>query len=369
MKGILKAIMIVVGIAALVGGAIWAGYRYAPDWTGFGEYQTPSNPDIERARRLWDWLELLIVPMAVVWGAWWLDRRQKETEREFEQARLEKDREIAQEKRYDATLEAYFDRMTALLLEEELRDSEEGDEVRTIARTRTLAVLRRLDASHNEQVLGFLREARLISSASPVISLENGNIRRGDFRDIDLKEVDLREVDLLGADLLGADLRGADLREADLRWADLRGTDLREADLREADLLRAELQGADLRWTDLSETYLTAANLRWADLRGADLREADLRWADLRWTDLREADLVGADLGVAALRGDDLPGADLRGADLRGADLREARNLNKADFEGAKLKGATVSARDVEALKSTGADVDGVEVVEESDEG
>lgn len=273
MKGILKAIMIVVGIAALVGGAIWAGYRYAPDWTGFGEYQAPSNPDIERARRLWDWLELLIVPMAVVWGAWWLDRRQKKTERKFEEARLEKDREIAREKRQDATLEAYFDRMTALLLEEGLRDSEAGDEVRKIARTRTLAVLRRLDGKRKAEVVQFLHEADLIQVDSPVV-----------------------------------DLRGADLSRVDLTGADLSGTDLSRAIL-----LMADLSGADLSKTILWRTKLSQTN-------------------------------------------------------LRGSDLRGGHYLGEAYFWGTKWGGAKVWARDVEALKSTGADVSGVKIMEAPDQ-
>ena len=167
MKRMLKVIPIVVGIAAVVGG-IWAGYRYAPDWTGFGEYQTPADPDIERARRLWDWLELLIVPFVLALGVWWLDRRQKKTEREFEQARLEKDREIAREKRQDATLEAYFDRMTVLLLEEGLGDPDASEKVKKIARTRTRVVLRRLDGKRNGHIIRFLLEAGLLSADDPI---------------------------------------------------------------------------------------------------------------------------------------------------------------------------------------------------------
>jgi uncharacterized protein YjbI with pentapeptide repeats len=288
MKGILKAIMIVVGIAALVGGAIWAGYRYAPDWTGFGEYQTPSNPDIERARRLWDWLELLIVPFVLAVGALWFESRQGKTERE-----------IAREKRQDATLEAYFDRMTALLLEEGLRDSEEGDEVRTIARSRTLSVLRRLDGKRKAEVVQFLQEADLIHVDSSIV-------------------------------------------------------DLSEAILREADLRESELQRAKL----------SKANLRNVDLWSANLWSANLRWADLQWADLQEANLSKANLWRADLRG-----SNLRKADLRKADLRDARNLDTACFEGANLAGTKVLRRDVEYLKRAGADLSGVKIMEESDEG
>ena len=323
MKRVLKVILIVVGIAAVVGG-IWAGYRYAPDWTGFGEYQTPSEPDVERARRLWDWLELLIVPFVLALGVWWLDRRQKKMEREFEQARLEKDREIAREKRQDATLEAYFDRMAALLLEEGLRDSEAGDEVRKIARTRTLAVVRRLDGKRKAEVVRFLHEAELIQVDSPIVSLRGA---------------DLSGAGLYKADLRGTNLRGAGLWEANLGWALLRG---------------ADLSGANLRGADLSESDLGRANLREAFLGGADLQGADLQGADLQ----------GVNLVGAFLREANLFEADLREADLREADLQWARHLGEADFEDAQLEWAKVLVRDVKRLKRAGASLEGAEVVD-----
>jgi uncharacterized protein YjbI with pentapeptide repeats len=270
-------------------------------WTGFGD------------ETLLDWLKLLIIPIFIAVGVWWLDRRQKKTEREFEQARLEKDREIAREKRYDATLEAYFDRMSMLLREEGLRGSSEGDEVRMIARTRTRVVLRRLDGKRNGHVIRFLVEAGLLSADDPLVSVT------------------------------GINLRGADLHSIDLAVADLSG-----ADLQEAQLGSANLQGANLSATDLRGSILSGSNLGEAALLGTKLRKA--------W------------LVHACLRGADLLGADLRGAKLLVADLRGARNLDAAHFQDAKLKGAKVLACDVEGLQRAGVDVDQLWIVKESDQ-
>jgi uncharacterized protein YjbI with pentapeptide repeats len=280
-------------------------------WTGFA------------GETLLDWLELLIIPIFIAVGVWWLDRRQKETEREFEQARLTKDREIAQEKRYDATLEAYFDRMTALLLDEGLRDSEEGDEVRTIARTRTLTVLRRLDASHNEQVLGFLKGMGLIFAESSI------DLLYSDIKEADLKGI----VNLVDGNMRNANLKGVDLAGADLRMADLRGANLQEAFLIEANLQLAVLLDSDLRCTLLIRANMQGALLRNSNLQGASLLQADLR-----------------------------------GADLRNADLRRARELDTVNFDDAKMEGAKVLACDVETLKRAGVHVEVLEVMEESDE-
>jgi uncharacterized membrane protein YqjE len=111
----------------------------------------------------WDWMDLLVIPIVLAIGAWWLNKSERETEREIAEKGREEDRRIADanhaedrrtadESRHQVTLEAYFDRMTELLLKEGLRKSQEDDEVRSIARTRTLAVLRSLDRKRKGHV-------------------------------------------------------------------------------------------------------------------------------------------------------------------------------------------------------------------------
>jgi uncharacterized protein YjbI with pentapeptide repeats len=301
-------------------------------WTGFA------------GETLLDWLELLIIPIFIAVGAWWLDRRQKETEREFEQARLDKDREIAREKRQDVTLEAYFDRMTALLLEEGLRDSEEGDEVRKIARTRTRVVLRRMDGKRNGHVVRFLSEAGLMLSGSQLVSLEGIDLQGSDLEKVNLAKVNFQKSNLREAKMWKANLEGADLWRADLSGARLFDADLNSADLQHANLQEAFLMDASLQCVNLMCGDLRGANLQGTDLQGANLSDSDLRGSELLGTDLRETDLLYTD--------------------LRRSDLSGVRNLDKADFEGAKMKGAKVLAGDVETLERAGVDVEVLEVVE-----
>jgi hypothetical protein len=125
-----------------------------------------------------------------------------------------------------------------LLLDKDrpLRQSEEGSAVRTVARARTLAVLRRLDGNRRGTVVQFLYEARLIEKDSSV-------------------------VDLTGAVLARAILTEANLKGANLRGTHLARTSLREAKLSEADLSDAKLFGADLR-----RARMDGANLRGAVL-------------------------------------------------------------------------------------------------------
>jgi len=205
----------------------------------------------------------------------------------------------------EASLQAYLDLMTTLLLEHHLRESTVGSEVRAIARAQSLSTLRKQDAEGKGTVVRFLYDAELIQSSGT----EGG----------EEPIVDLGTADLSNADLSLDDLSDADLGEAILRGADLKTANLSDANLR----------GADLRNADLSNANLSDADLRFADLRFADLCcNADLSNADLSSVILRNADLGGAYLSYA-----NLSYADLSHADLSNADLRAAQGVSESDLE------------------------------------
>ena len=129
-------------------------------------------------------------------------------------------------------MQGYIDRMSELLLTSKLNTSQKGAEVRAIARSRTLTVLRRLDGVRRASILRFLYECGLLA--------------------IDKASIDLKDANLQGASLRWANLRGADLTDVNLQAADLSG-----AMLDGALLLGANLQGANL-----VEAHLEGANLR-----------------------------------------------------------------------------------------------------------
>ena len=113
-------------------------------------------------KTLWDWLQLLIVPVVLslitVAFALWQDTRQQRIENQ----RAKAERELAEERAQGEALQAYLDKMGSLLLEKDLRASEEDSEVRTLARARTLTVLERMDPSRKRAVMQFLVKAELI---------------------------------------------------------------------------------------------------------------------------------------------------------------------------------------------------------------
>jgi uncharacterized protein YjbI with pentapeptide repeats len=172
------------------------------------------------------------------------DRRAQQAQK-IEDQRAAAERELAEQRAQDEALQAYLSQMGSLLLDKNLRESEEDSEVRTLARARTLTVLSRLDPSRKSAVMEFLVEAELVQSVEgrgPIIRLGGA---------------DLSEANLSYADLSGADLTEADLPHASLSAANLRGAEVSQADLSYADLLYAQ------NWTDgqLGEAYLEGATM------------------------------------------------------------------------------------------------------------
>jgi hypothetical protein len=95
---------------------------------------------------------------------------------------------LAEQRAQDEALQAYLDQRSSLLLEKDLRKSEEGSEVRTLAQARTATVIQRLDADGNRNVIRFLDEAGLTKVGQPSIRLLAG---------VDLQGARLGNIDLI----------------------------------------------------------------------------------------------------------------------------------------------------------------------------
>ncbi len=85
-------------------------------------------------------------------------------------ANRERDSQIADNQQQEATLKAYLDGISDLLLNHNLGKSKPSDEVSQVARVQTLTALRRLDAYHNKVVLQFLQDAHLIGFTTAALS-------------------------------------------------------------------------------------------------------------------------------------------------------------------------------------------------------
>jgi uncharacterized protein YjbI with pentapeptide repeats len=218
------------------------------EWTEFGK------------KSGWNWLELLsalAIPVVLAVIGFWFTAQQDARQQQIEDQRAKLERELEEQRAQDAALQAYFDQMGALMLDRDLRSSAGGDEVRLLARARTVTILRRLDPVRNRDILQFLREARLTTPEEPIL----------EFTETNLSEADLRAANLESFDLEHTDLSDADLRDANLSYAYLHDTNLERANLQGANLKKANLSDANLSEAKVTDEQLAEAQ----SLQGATM--------------------------------------------------------------------------------------------------
>ncbi|MEL7591659.1 MAG: pentapeptide repeat-containing protein [Anaerolineaceae bacterium] len=264
---LLRGLPIPVGTLVLLG--IVLGYQL--DWTGFGSYTTPQG-EYHRARTLWDWMELALIPVALALIAY----RFNEANRRRESRRAETQRQLEDKRIHDhqeeEALQAYIDRMQELLLEKDLLKASEDSAVSLVAYTLTQVTLKRLSPERKVAVLGFLVTSQLVQQhdgKSHVLSLAGA-----DLEGIGAP-LGLAFLDLVGADLQGANLQNVmfdvpNLQDADLRMATFERAHLVKADLRGANLETAVLAGANLWGAICDQETILPNGKSWS---GSDLTE------------------------------------------------------------------------------------------------
>jgi uncharacterized protein YjbI with pentapeptide repeats len=325
-------------------------------WTGFGE------------KKLWDILQIVIVPGVLAWGALYL----QDSSKQREQA-------IADDKANQDTLVKYLDQM-AELLQKGLK-TKPNPETLIIAQAKTVIALQALDPKKQHLVIQFLDAANLntLPGEKGILHearMSKANLNRADLSWANLSKADLDEAKLSEASLSGANFSKANLGRANLSGSDLSGANLSKADLNEAKLINAKLTDANLNeakliGADLSKSKFMGAKLINANLNDANLSNADLSNANLFGAKLFGAKLISASLNGASLKEANLIGAIFLGANLNGADLSfdelvnanfsDAKliktNLSNAKLNFAKLSNAKLSNANLNDAKLIGADL------------
>jgi uncharacterized protein YjbI with pentapeptide repeats len=289
-KYLLYGSIVIIGLVLILAG-------YGVTWTGFGDYTLPTG-NFVRGKTLWDWLELLIIPLVLAGGAFYLQRSERAVERKAAEDRAQLERELATDRQQEAALQAYLDRMAELLLNER---SLKSQKVLNVARVRTLTTMRGLNAPRNGIVLRFLRDIGLVGK-------KESNL----FVDANLEGADLKGVNLENTNMAGVSLKGANLAVASLTGANLAGAVLDRVNLARAIMVAANLERAILEDANLEDAILSRSNLKSAHLVGANLENVNLSGTNVDYSQLATAaSLKGATMPDGT-KYDQPPGYPLR---------------------------------------------------------
>lgn len=287
-KVVWTLVALLLGVGCII--FIIFAYIFKFGWTGFNAFQGSDVQQYQPTKTLWDWLQLLIVPIGLAVAAYWLNSANSQTEQKMTAMRDETERTIALDNQRAELLHDYLDRMSDLLLEQKFRDAQLHLVAQNIARARTLTVLPGLNGDRKGRLLQFLYESGLITvNSKECILLQNADLSGANLRGFDLSRANLSEANLSGANLSGANLSEAQLQGVCLENADLSGVILRGANLHRARLRDATLNGASLQDVNLTQANLSDARLERADLTRADFSDSIVNGARLERAILNEA--------------------------------------------------------------------------------
>ncbi len=186
-------------------------------------------------KTVWDWLDLLIVPILLAVGGFWISYQMEQQQRE-----------IANERYQQELLRGYLDQISQLLIEHDLKTADEFSDVKVLAQSISSTTLRDLDKQRRNSLMLFLRSTGL---AAP---LENSGSKTGI-----LSWADLSNMDLSGVVMNAIDLRYASLENSNLTDAYLGS----RANLSNARFINTSLENADFNESNVNDAIFAYTNL------------------------------------------------------------------------------------------------------------
>lgn len=191
-------------------------------WTGISE------------KKGWDFIQLVLVPITLVFATSALQQFAKYQEDQIEA-----------EKAKQETLTSYLDDMSALL-QKKVPGSRFDSNTLIIAQAKTVTVLQSLDKTRQNRVIQFLESSELDNL------LHKARMIKAKLQESDLSDADFIETDFSFADLSNADLTGTNFIRANLTETNFVGANLYRVNCNGANLKGAVLKGAKLGETDLT---------------------------------------------------------------------------------------------------------------------
>ena len=327
------------------------------EWSGFHNKQ------------LWNWLELLIIPILLAAGGFFLENQATR------KLKLLEDQNSKQE-----SLKEYFKSVQEIIKSSNQKNSSirgwiEKDQTKKydlvnnlnyedkkLIELFTRLVLTEIDGQQKRQVIKFLYELELIRCSKDDLECKKIlNLDQVDLTKANLKNLNLESVYLAGVNLKNADLSNTNLELANFKNANLKNTNLKLSRMKNATMSNAFFgtSSNDMKnskkWKRviqinslyfLQEDQNTQKNCQL--INKISTNELSKNFKD---QDFSQANLEGLDLIDSNFRGADLSGASLNRSNLQNADLSGA-NLSNIKLKGAYLKGITIDKRSKNQLDS-----------------
>ncbi|TRT44716.1 MAG: pentapeptide repeat-containing protein [Microcystis aeruginosa Ma_QC_C_20070703_M131] len=260
LRGILPLLLLLLIIANV---AIVSNWISNFKWSGF------------QKKSFWDWLQLLIVPLMLALGAFYLN-----SAADF------RDSQIAQERKQQEILTDYFSKMQGLIVETKKSKQTPGSkesnseerlllEFRSTAQALTLSVLEQLDGERKGKVIAYLAESQLITadnnepSPQPEIELDGANLKGMVLNDVDqvVKNGNKLRVIIKKSDMTDSRFEriglfaNSDLTGSNFSNSILTSVDFTNANMPQAKFIKGKINNVNFTDTILKETIFDGVKL------------------------------------------------------------------------------------------------------------
>jgi uncharacterized protein YjbI with pentapeptide repeats len=234
----------------------------------------------------------------------------------------------------DEVLVAYIKEIGELL--EKNNGSLTSDSVtRTLARVKTLNVLRQLDGSRQIHVIRFLYEARQLSNTneSDAIDISKTELTNIDFRELTLLMI-IEKISLAVIHLQNCTFSSMVLINVNFFFARLENVDFSSAELYSANFSSAKLYGANFSSALLLDVDFSSAKLYGINFSSAKLYGVNFSSAKLKDVDFSSAELTNVNFSSSyELENVNFSSATLIDVNFSSATLIDV-NFSSAEFSG-----------------------------------
>lgn len=224
-KGLLSVLLFSLSILLVIIISNWiSNFK----WSGF------------QKKSFWDWLQLLIVPLMLAFGAFYLNY-----------ASETRDKQIAEEGKQQELLKDYFSKMQTLIVEtKKSKESQPNPdrapllpEFQPIAQALTLAVLDELDGKRKGKIIIYLAKSGLINKDRPLIDLETANLQKLELNNNWTGSL----IQITGADMTEAQINDINFANSNLARSNLSHATLKDVTFENSDLSGVNIDGATLK--------------------------------------------------------------------------------------------------------------------------
>lgn len=298
--------------------------------SGIFAYQDIDG-NFHEGKTLWDWFELIVVPISLaVVGIWFQN--------------LQKKRDL--EREYDAILSLYIQEIDTLV-EKGLRESKPKDPIRASARAKTLTTLSRLDGRRKGILIRFIYELGIISNennpaekGNPIIPLEGADLRGCIFdfgnhvmvKNERSNRSNLRQTLFFNIDLSNTDLSNSNIRNVTFFRSNFNNVNFLHSSFDTAVFYESNLDFSIFSHSTLRASFMDSSMIS-ADFSDSDLRNSGFTCCKTYFGEL--IDNSNTEDGIPITHRAIFTRANLQNTDLTGCavfpfQLENARSLKNA---------------------------------------